>query len=70
MEYKMIQEKNNELKKNIEQTLEFYSSNKDIQLDKFKDDVYFSLDKLLELANLSEDSPQLNTSIETTLDNF
>ncbi|WP_273708138.1 hypothetical protein [Leuconostoc mesenteroides] len=66
----MIQEKNNELKKNIEQTLEFYSSNKDIQLDKFKDDVYFSLDKLLELANLSEDSPQLNTSIETTLDNF
>lgn len=67
---KMIQEKINELEKNIEQTLEFYSSNKDINVDKFRKDVKLALEKLSVLADLSEGNSQLGTSIETTLGIF
>lgn len=67
---KKIQEKINELEKNIEQTLGFYSSNRDIKLDKFINDFKSALNKLSVLADLSEDNSQLDTSIETTLGIF
>ncbi|MBS1008088.1 DUF4435 domain-containing protein [Leuconostoc suionicum] len=66
----MIQEKINELKKNIEKTLVYYSSYDAIQLGKFKDNINLALDKLIKLAALSGDNAQLCTSIEKTLGIF